>query len=180
MDNEQPYIFFEEQKKVNHVHQNPTSTTSIKVSNSQKEKRNPHILFLLYRVHAYWTGHSVVSVLSIKSAIIEDTGNYSCILPVTGESATVTLNILKGGHVFCLELILKIYCQRMFVDGMGLVLDLIFSNRLPSVLKFSFSLDFVLLSVNLAFPWLREICIPNLNILSFLPKVFGWSLIVIL
>jgi len=50
------------------------------------------------RVHAYWTGHSVVSVLSIKSAIIEDTGNYSCILPVTGESATVTLNILKGEH----------------------------------------------------------------------------------
>ena len=158
----------------------PTSTTSIKISNRQEQKRNPHILFLLYRVHAYWTGHSVVSVLSIKSAIIEDTGNYSCILPVTGESATVTLNILKGGHAFCLELILKIYCQRRFVDGMGLVLDLIFSNRLPSVLKFSFSLDFVLLSVNLAFPWLGEICIPNLNILSFLRKVFGWSLIVIL
>jgi len=50
------------------------------------------------RVHAYWTGHSVVSVLSIKSAIIEDTGNYSCILPTTGERVTVMLNILKGEH----------------------------------------------------------------------------------
>jgi len=50
------------------------------------------------RVHAYWTGHSVVSVLSIKSAIIEDTGNYSCILPSTGERVTVMLNILKGEH----------------------------------------------------------------------------------
>lgn len=50
------------------------------------------------RVHAYWTGHSVVSILSIKSAIIEDTGNYSCILPATGERVTVMLNILKGEH----------------------------------------------------------------------------------
>jgi len=48
------------------------------------------------RVHAYWTGHSVVSVLSIKSAIIEDTGNYSCILPTTGEKTTASLHILKG------------------------------------------------------------------------------------
>ena len=49
-----------------------------------------------FRVHAYWTGNSVVSLLSIKSAISEDTGNYSCILPNTGEKVTASLHILKG------------------------------------------------------------------------------------
>ena len=48
------------------------------------------------RVHAYWTGDSVVSTLSIKSAITEDTGNYSCILPNTEEKVTASLLILKG------------------------------------------------------------------------------------
>lgn len=48
------------------------------------------------RVHAYWTGNSVVSSLSIKSAISEDTGNYSCILPNTGDKVTASLHILKG------------------------------------------------------------------------------------
>lgn len=50
------------------------------------------------RVHAYWTGNSVVSSLSIKSAISEDTGNYSCILPNTGDKVTASLHILKGEH----------------------------------------------------------------------------------
>jgi len=50
------------------------------------------------RVHAYWTGNSVVSILSIKSAITEDTGNYSCILPNTGEKVTASLHILKSEH----------------------------------------------------------------------------------
>ena len=44
-----------------------------------------------------------MSVLSVKSAIIEDTGNYSCILPTTGESVTVMLNILKGEHFIAKE-----------------------------------------------------------------------------
>ena len=48
------------------------------------------------RVHTYWTGDSVVSTLSIKSAITEDTGNYSCILPNSGEKVTASLLILKG------------------------------------------------------------------------------------
>merc|ERR1719410_1554649 len=50
------------------------------------------------RVHAFWTGNSVVSILSIKSAITEDTGNYSCILPNTGEKVTASLHILKSEH----------------------------------------------------------------------------------
>ena len=53
-----------------------------------------------FRVHAYWTGNSVVSILSIKSAISEDTGNYSCILPNTGEKVTASLHILKGNCIF--------------------------------------------------------------------------------
>lgn len=50
------------------------------------------------RVHAYRQSGAVVSVLSIKSAIIEDAGNYSCHLPHSDESITVALQILKGEH----------------------------------------------------------------------------------
>lgn len=50
------------------------------------------------RVRAYWTGNTVVSVLSIKSAITEDSGNYTCKIPRTNISATANLSILKGEH----------------------------------------------------------------------------------
>jgi hypothetical protein len=65
---------------------------------------NVNSILAHFRVHAYWTGHSVVSVLSIKSAIIEDTGNYSRILPATGERVTVMLNILKGKAINLFQL----------------------------------------------------------------------------
>ena len=65
-----------------------------------KGKKNSQVIFYC-RVHAYWTGNSVVSILSIKSAISEDTGNYSCILPNTGEKVTASLHILKGTCNFC-------------------------------------------------------------------------------
>ena len=65
-----------------------------------KVKKNSQVIFYC-RVHAYWTGNSVVSILSIKSAISEDTGNYSCILPNTGEKVTASLHILKGTCNFC-------------------------------------------------------------------------------
>jgi len=50
------------------------------------------------RVHVFWTGGKVVSLLSIKSAITEDTGNYTCTLPTTGDKVTASLMILKGEH----------------------------------------------------------------------------------
>ena len=50
----------------------------------------------MFRVHAYWTEGKVVSLLSIKSAIIEDTGNYTCILPSTEHQVSASLHILKG------------------------------------------------------------------------------------
>ena len=55
---------------------------------------------ITFRVHTYWTGHSVVSILSIKSAITEDSGNYSCILSSSGEKVTASLVILKGEEQF--------------------------------------------------------------------------------
>ena len=48
------------------------------------------------RVRSYWTGETVVSLLSIKSAIISDSGNYSCHLPFSNTSTTVQLTIIKG------------------------------------------------------------------------------------
>lgn len=48
------------------------------------------------RVRAFWNGESVVSILSIKSAILEDSGNYSCHLPQTSTFKTVLLSINLG------------------------------------------------------------------------------------
>ena len=64
------------------------------------------------RVHAYWTGDSVVSSLSIKSAITEDTGNYSCILPQTGQKVTASLIILKGDQNSCMVSINNMQSER--------------------------------------------------------------------
>jgi len=50
------------------------------------------------RVRAAWTGSAVVSTLSIKSAIKEDSGNYSCLLPSTSLTVTASLQILKAEH----------------------------------------------------------------------------------
>jgi len=50
------------------------------------------------RVRAAWTGSSVVSTLSIKSAIKEDSGNYTCLLPSTSLTVTASLQILKAEH----------------------------------------------------------------------------------
>jgi hypothetical protein len=43
-----------------------------------------------------WTGEAVLSVLSIKSAIAEDSGNYSCGLPQSSIATEVPILILKG------------------------------------------------------------------------------------
>ena len=40
-------------------------------------------------------GH-ILSRLTIKSAIIEDSGNYTCVLPATNYSDTVRLVVVSG------------------------------------------------------------------------------------
>jgi hypothetical protein len=45
-----------------------------------------------------WTGQAVLSVLSIKSAISEDSGNYSCGLPHSNILTEVPIIILKGDN----------------------------------------------------------------------------------
>eukprot|EP00094_Tigriopus_californicus_P009616 TCALIF_09271-PA protein Name:"Protein of unknown function" AED:0.11 eAED:0.11 QI:0/0.66/0.25/0.75/1/1/4/0/212 len=40
----------------------------------------------------------ILSVLSIKSAILEDSGNYSCVLASTNHSDTVRLTVVNGEH----------------------------------------------------------------------------------
>jgi len=70
----------------------PTSTLAWTHNNRTFSLRNRK------RVRAIWTGSSVVSTLSIKSAIQEDSGNYSCLLPSSPHTATATLQILKAEH----------------------------------------------------------------------------------
>ena len=65
---------------------------------SEESFRN-YLTMTCCRVHTYWTEGKVVSLLSIKSAIIEDTGNYSCTLPTSGDKVTASLLILKGSHL---------------------------------------------------------------------------------
>lgn len=40
----------------------------------------------------------ILSILSIKSAILEDSGNYSCVLASTNHSDTVRLTVVNGEH----------------------------------------------------------------------------------
>ena len=53
-----------------------------------------------------------MSLLSIKSAIIEDTGNYTCILPATEHTVTASLHILKGNSNIFLETEVKVGINR--------------------------------------------------------------------
>ena len=47
---------------------------------------------------AYWTGQSVVSTLSISSAMVLDSGNYSCSLPDYVLSDEVEVSVQLGDH----------------------------------------------------------------------------------
>ncbi len=42
----------------------------------------------------------ILSVLSIKSAILEDSGNYSCLLGATNHSDTVRITVVNGMNQF--------------------------------------------------------------------------------
>ena len=48
---------------------------------------------------AYWTGQSVVSTLSISSAMVMDSGNYSCSLPEYHLSDEVEVSVQQGDHL---------------------------------------------------------------------------------
>ncbi len=61
----------------------------------------------LSRVKTQWLGDHVLSVLSIKSAILEDSGNYSCLLPASNHSDTARLTVLNGRCPFIFFVIKK-------------------------------------------------------------------------
>ena len=48
---------------------------------------------------AYWTGQSVVSTLAISSAMVMDSGNYSCSLPDSLLSDEVEVSVQSGDHL---------------------------------------------------------------------------------
>ena len=49
-----------------------------------------------FRVKTVRKPDHILSVLTIKSAILKDAGNYSCLLPETNHSDTVRLTIIDG------------------------------------------------------------------------------------
>ena len=46
----------------------------------------------------FWTGESVVSILSISSSMVMDSGNYTCSLANSTLSDTVHVSVQLGDH----------------------------------------------------------------------------------
>ena len=63
----------------------------------EKSKKQMKILFY-FRVKTLRKSDHILSLLSIKSATVEDSGNYSCTLPTANLSDTVRLVVVDGNY----------------------------------------------------------------------------------